>query len=418
MNSRSPRAPIGLAFFGLALVGLSGGANGVILPSLVNFYHVGDAIIGLIFLVTSFGYFLSAMGSGLLAERLGLRWLLALGALITLLGMLCFAFQLPFALLLLGRLCIGFGYGIIETGFNIFISVLPRSPILLNYLHAFYGAGALAGPLLVTAILALLLSWNVTYGVLAALCLVLFGGTLLFMRGRTITDAAQAVSAEGAQTQTQRASLRAVLALPIVWLLTIFLLIYVGIETSVGSWAYSFLVADRAQGTVSAGWIVSCYWLGLTLGRFLIQRQAERMGLSNATLMFVCIFSLLAGVLLIWLVPVGAVAAFGFAFVGFSLAPIYPLSVALVPNLVPARLSASAIGLLVSVSIIGLALFPWIAGILAQWLGIWTLLPYSFALGVAMLLLWLYLARPVEASGHRLLSADAPATDAQTSTLT
>jgi len=104
------------------------------------------------------------------------------------------------------------------------------------------------------------------------------------------------------------------------------------------------------------------------------------------------------GLLLIWLVPLGVVAALGFCFLGFSLAPIYPLTVAIVPKLVPQRLGPSAISLLVSVSIIGIALFPWIAGILAQVQGIWTLLPYTLALTVVMLAFWGYLARPVGAS--------------------
>src|SRR5947209_3008663 len=73
-SSPSSRLPIGLAFFGFALVGMVGGANGVLLPSLSAFYSVGDAVIGLLFLVSSLGYFLSALSSGLLTEQFGLRF--------------------------------------------------------------------------------------------------------------------------------------------------------------------------------------------------------------------------------------------------------------------------------------------------------------------------------------------------------
>src|SRR5436309_874550 len=124
-------SPVSLAFFGFGLVGLNGGANGVLLPSMSEFYHVGDAIIGMLFLVSSLGYFLSALSSGLLTERLGLRWLLLLGAIIFLLGLLGFGLKLPFVLLLPARMLIGFGVGIIETGFNIFVSALPRHAVLL-----------------------------------------------------------------------------------------------------------------------------------------------------------------------------------------------------------------------------------------------------------------------------------------------
>ena len=392
LSTKSLRAPVGLAFFGFILIGLGGGANGVIIPSLSAFYHVGDAVIGLLFLLSSLGYFLSALGSGLLTERLGLRWLLSLGSGILLLGLLGFACQLPFVLLLIARLCMGFGIGIIETGFNIYVSAQPRHTVLLNYLHAFYGAGALVGPLLVTAILALLWGWNITYVVLAALSMPLLIGVILLMSAPATEKAARK-----AEPSVRGNVLGATLALPLVWIAGSFLLVYVGVESSVGNWAYSFLLADRAQGTLLAGWIVSGYWIGLTLGRFLIQRQAERMGIGIAALMYACIIALVLSLVLIWLVPLGAAAALGFCLIGFSLAPIYPLTVAILPRLVPERLAASAIGLLVSVSIIGLAFFPWIAGILAQVMGIWTLLPYLLLLALVLLGFWAYLARPVRA---------------------
>src|SRR5437764_3778158 len=97
-SSPSFRLPVSLAFFGFGLVGMNSGANGVLLPSLSAFYHVGDAVIGLLFLVSSLGYFLSALSSGPLTERLGLRWLLLLGTMIFLLGLLGFGLKLPFVL--------------------------------------------------------------------------------------------------------------------------------------------------------------------------------------------------------------------------------------------------------------------------------------------------------------------------------
>jgi fucose permease len=382
------RLPVGLAFFGFALVGMNSGANGVLLPSLSAFYHVGDAVIGLLFLVSSLGYFLSALSSGPLIEWLELRWVLLLGAATFLLGLLGFALELPFVLLLPSRMLLGFGVGIIETGLNIYVTAIPRHTVLLNYLHAFYGVGALVGPLGTSAILALSWGWNSVYFLLAGLSLpLLLGFGILFGTRRPA-----AASREDEQHVSGNV-LSAVLKMPIVWLATFFLLVYVGIEVSLGNWSYSFLLEDRYQGTVLAGWIVSGYWLGLTLGRFTLQNLAERLGVGIKGLMYACITGIVIGLLLIWLVPLAATAALGFCFIGFSLGPIYPLTVAITPRLVPTRIGPSAIGLLVSVSILGLALFPWIAGVLAQAIGIWSLLPYTLALTVVMFGAWHSLTR-------------------------
>ena len=386
-SSPSLRLPVVLAFFAFVLIGMVGGANGVLLPSLSAFYSVGDAVIGFLFLVSSLGYFLSALSSGLLTEQLGLRWMLLLGAATFLLGMLAFGLKLPYILLLPARLMLGFGIGMLETGLNIYVTALPRHTILLNYLHAFYGVGALVGPLVASLILALSWGWNSVYLLLTGLSLplllgfgVLFGPAHLDMPTRED----ESVASENV--------LRAVLRLPVVWLAALFLLVYVGVEVSLGNWSYSFLLDTRHQGTVLAGEIVSGYWLGLTLGRFLLQNLAQRLGMSTKGLMYFCVTGAAIGLLLIWFVPASAMAAVGFCFIGFSLGPIYPLTVAITPKLVPARLGPSAIGLLVSVSIVGLALFPWVAGVLAQTLGIWTLLPYTLVLTVGMLALWYLLS--------------------------
>jgi hypothetical protein len=63
-------------------------------------------------------------------------------------------------------------------------------------------------------------------------------------------------------------------------------------------------------------------------------------------------------------------------------------AITLMPNLVSSCLVPSAIGFLVSLSILGIALFPWLAGVLAQGVGIWSLLPYTVMLTTLMLVSW------------------------------
>src|SRR5256886_7617942 len=181
-RSRFARLSIGLSFYSFALVGLSVGVGGVILKSLSTSYHVGDAVLGTLFVVFYLSYSLSSFFCGPLAQRLSLRWLLVVGTTLFLLGMVGFILEVPFALLEISYVCMGLGTGMIETGFNIFISALPGRTSLLNYLHAFYGVGTIFGPLLATGILALLWGWNRIYVVLAVLILLQLGGIVLFLR--------------------------------------------------------------------------------------------------------------------------------------------------------------------------------------------------------------------------------------------
>lgn len=390
---RFVRLPIGLSFYSFALVGLNSGAGGIILKSLGTYYHVGDAVLGTLFFASALSYALSAFFCGPLTERLSLRWLLALGTMLFLLGTLGYILEVPFALLYAFRLCIGLGTGIIETGFNIFISALPGRTSLLNYLHAFFGVGTVFGPLLATGILALLWGWNMIYVALALLNLLQLGGIVLLLK---VPAGEKGPSQE--RIPAERNAFRETLTLPLVWITSLFLLVYTGVEICASSWGYTYLVDNRALSTLAAGWMISGFGIGLTLGRFLIQPLAERKGIGVAPLMYVLIGGAILSLLVTWLTPFGFLAGPGFCLLGLSLAPIYPLTVALIPKLVPERLVPSAIGVLVSVSISGLSVLPWLAGVLAQVQGIWTLIPYLLALVLILLAFWIYLARPVSIS--------------------
>jgi len=272
--------PILLAFFCFILIGISSGAPGVLLPSLINYYHVDNAVIGLLFLVSSVGYFLSAFASGILVERLGMRGFLLVGAGAFLVGTLGFGLEPPFAVILLTRLSVGLGIGMIETGLNIYISALPRSASLLNYLHAFYGIGALIGPVVASTILVLNWGWNSTYFVLAGLGVPMFLGFWLLFKH--ISTAAS--DTQDTQKSKSGTPLGDTLKLGIVWVASLFLLFYVGVEVSLGNWTYTFLLEDRHQNALLSGGVVSGYWFGLTLALVHISEPTTLLSTSYAVL--------------------------------------------------------------------------------------------------------------------------------------
>jgi fucose permease len=111
----------------------------------------------------------------------------------------------------------------------------------------------------------------------------------------------------------------------------------------VGNWGFSYLVQMRALPHSLAGCTVSGYWLGLTLGRFLISPFAARAGLSTASLIYACLAGVTAAATLAWLAP-AAVACVALGLPGFFLGPIFPAVMAITPRLTQARLVPTAIG--------------------------------------------------------------------------
>ena len=373
------RFAIGISFFTFILIGINDGAVGVLLPGMQTTYHTGKGTISLLFLAGTCGYFIASFNNGLLLEKLGNRRFLLLATLIMGLGFALLSSRPPFFLLLLGIVPVGFGVAMLDAGLNSYIARLPDNTTLLNYLHAFYGIGALLGPLVASGFLALGFVWNSVYFVWIGLSiLVLFGISLAFPRRE-----------KASHTEEQKAGgnvLIFALRQPVVWLAAFFLLVYVGTEVSLGVWSFSFLLQERHGQLLISGWTVSGYWIGLTLGRLLLGRVARRIG--NRRLIEVCLSGVVFGMLLIWIVPQLAVASIALFITGFCLGPIFPTTIALMSDALPSRIVPSAIGFLASFGSMGGALLPLIAGNLAQHFGMWILIPYVIALTAIMLLLW------------------------------
>jgi fucose permease len=373
-----------LSYFAFVMIGANDAAVGVLLPSMRAHYGVDKATVGLLFLAGTAGYLSAAFSSGLLVEKLGRRAFLALGGAVFSLGTLGASLTPPFALLLASILVLGFAVAIIDAGLNAYIASLPNNTALLNYLHAFYGTGALLGPVVATYALQFGWGWNSVYVLWVALGLLFLSGSVLLFEKRGAAENGHA-HREGGNGNVMAAALR----LPVVWLIALFLMIYVGGEVSLGSWGYSFLTEERREPEVLSGWAVSGFWLGLTLGRFLLARVAERIG--NRRMIQGCLAGVIVGVFMVWLVPLGVAEAAGLWLAGFSLGPIFPSIISLMSDVVPGRLLPSAVGFVASFGAVGAALFPWFAGVLAEQVGLWTLLPYVIVLTVVMLALWLAL---------------------------
>lgn len=401
----SQSASVPLAYAGFVLAGVNAGVGGVLLPALIVDYGVDKTTIGFTFFASAAGFMFAGVGTGALIERFGTRLSLAVGGGLYLLAALYTAVRPPFAAFLVVQVVTGYGMGVLESALNVHLAGLPSATTLLNRLHAFFGVGALLGPLLAAWIL-IFLPWTAVWLVLAVACVPLVAGFLVtYPRGvpgdgttaRPGTVAAHPESPRhraGAETpEPERGGLlTSVVRSPEVMLASVFLAVYVGLEISVGNWGFTYLVEEHAQSSLTAGYVSSGYWLGLTLGRFLISPITARIGLTAVAMTSLCLAGVAAGAVLTWAAPGAVVATSGFVLTGFFLGPIFPTAIAIVPDLITTRLVPTAIGVMNGVSVIGGAALPWLAGALGQSMGIWTLMPFTVIFALLQLALWRTLA--------------------------
>ncbi|MCU1488447.1 MAG: putative major facilitator superfamily transporter, partial [Actinomycetia bacterium] len=169
---------IGLSF---VVLGLPDAAHGVAWPTLRADLHRPLADLGVFLAVQTTGYLLVAATTGRLVARFGLDHLVEGAAASCVAGLVLVAVAPSWPVVLVGSLLLGSGSGGMDAGFNAAVA-LRNDGSLMGVLHAGYGVGAAAGPVIVGAALAVGSTWRVAYVVLAALSALV----LLALRGRTL----------------------------------------------------------------------------------------------------------------------------------------------------------------------------------------------------------------------------------------
>jgi fucose permease len=366
--------PVVLAYVAFVLIGANAGVGGVLLLAQMRDYGVNEATIGITFLTGAAGFVIAGASAGALIHRFGTRVALVMASGGFVLTGLWIAARPSFVIFVVLQLVLGYFIGSMESVLNAYLTTLPNATALLNRLHAFFGVGALLGPILASWIV-VIAAWPVVYLVIAVAGVPLAAGFLV-----TYPKAAPEIPTPG-----QGGLLGGALRQRGVLLGSALLAVYVGLEVSVGNWGYSFLVEARDQSAMVAGYVVSGYWLGLTLGRFLL---GPLLGSDIRRLMTTCMAGVVAAVLLSWLVPAGPVAAVGLFALGFFLGPIFPTAMAVAPQLTTARLVPTAIGVMNAGSVVGGAALPWLAGAVIQGVGVWTLLPFALLIALLQAAVW------------------------------
>lgn len=388
LRSRHHPAWIGiaLAFYAFIAIGIAEGGLGVLLPSILATYNLTPATITLLFLSQMTGYIIAALTSSLLSSRIGLARMLLVAAIMLTSALAIYALTTHWFVMVASGTLLGLGIGLIDAGINTYIANKQQNADLMGILHASYGVGALLGPTVATTLLTLGLGWHSIYLVFAGVVGLMVVGTLW-----TVVHDYKPMMRVTLPSTPAGTSLHLAIKTPTVLVAGLLLLVYVGTEATVGNWAYSVHLS-RGTPELVAGYSVSAYWLGLTIGRLSMGRTVEYLG-AVRTMDFSLVL-LIGGLLAWWLLPSQLLSL---PLIGFALAAIFPAMIWLMPQRVPVVMVPAAIGFATSVASLGAATIPTAFG----WIGDRTGLESIPALMVPLAVLMVVL--------HRWLVQHAPA---------
>ena len=375
--------PLVLASLGFISLGLPEGLLGVAWPSIRATFGLPLDALGLLIAAFACGYFISSAASGRVIGRRGIGTVLSVSCLLTGTCLLGYSIAPSWpAMVGLGAL-LGVGAGTIDAGLNTY-AAMAHGPRALNWMHAAFGLGAAAGPLIMTAILASGLAWTFGYALVALMQLGLAAAYWLTRDAYTTATAEVTPAPNAASASASRASTRALIALPIAWLSLALFFVYVGVEAGAGQWSYSLLTLSRDTPAAVAGALLSAYWASLTLGRIVFGVLVTRTG-PDRLLRGCMLLSVVASALIWFDIPL--VSSFALAVLGLSFAPVFPVLIAETPRRLGQAQTANAVGLEVAASVLGGAALPALLGVLAARTSLEVVGPFLLAACLALLVL-------------------------------
>ncbi len=336
-------------------------------PTMRVAFGVPSSYAGYVAMAISFMTIISALISPRIIRRFHTKWIVIVSIMLTVVGLLGFSFSTSYGMLYLFAVPYGLGAGSIDASVNHYVANYYSGSVM-NFLHCFYGVGAVISP----NIMALALSkakWNegyrwTAYIQLGILLICILSLPLWKKNGGS-------VEAE----EEEQAGIREALKVPGVALTLIAFFAYCSGEATCFLWTSSYFAGTK-EG-LSAGTIASFGSLifgGLMFGRVISGFTSNKLG--DRLLIRVGNAVELVGIIMVML-PIKHYlpAAIGFVVIGTGMGPVYPAVQHMAPANFGKRNSAAVIGLQMASAYVGSTFMPMVFGILQEHIGI-SIMPF------------------------------------------
>ena len=331
-------------------------------PKMQMVFGVPSSWAGYVSMTISFMTIISALLSPRMIRRFHTKWIVVVSIFLTVLGLLGFSICSQYWMLFLFAIPYGLGAGSIDASVNHYVANHYSSSVM-NFLHCFYGVGAVISP----AIMALALKlarWNEGYRwtsfIQAGILIVVILSLPLWKRNETKDE----------EDMSDSAGIRETLKVPGVLLTLIAFFSYCAGEATCFLWTPSYFAGTKpglSDETIAA--FGSLIFGGLMLGRLISGLISNRLG--DRLLIRAGIAVELLGILMVSIPAENYLpAAIGFVVIGTGMGPVYPAIQHMAPANFGVRYSAAVIGLQMASAYIGSTFMPMVFGHLQQAVGI------------------------------------------------
>ncbi len=356
---------------GFVLLGVSLTMQGVVWPSVADSFDRPLSNLGWVTLCFGSGYTLSTLASGRLARRPGVGATLLAAAATGILGLVTVASSPSFGVFLAGALLLGLAGGLLDAATNTYVAI-ERGAREMGLIHGAVGVGAIIGPLLVTALLEAGVDWRSAFLLVAALQAAYGIPLWLKVHGLHVSP------------RSSERSVPVGWSSPVVrWSVGVFV-VYAGMATSAGVWAFTYLTEERGFSEGGGGVVIAAYFAGFTASRFLLGLIGDR--IPPDTVLRWSAIATSAVLALFWAGPADWVVVAALVAAGFGHGPIFPLEILLTPRRLGQEATARVVGYEIAGANVGGAAIPGVVGLAVGAAGLDIIPPLLFGNSVLVVL--------------------------------
>ncbi len=340
------------------LIGLAHVVMGAILPQLLSYYQLDYRDGGMLIFLQFFGFLIGVITTPFWNHRLGRREVVLMALFGLFAAQLTYSFLPPWYLMLMIAPIAGFGFGMIEAAVGALIIefVIEKKAVAISRIEVFFGVGALIMPVVASYFIVKGV-WEFSFPFIA-LCTLILGFVWMFMHFGEI----EMILKKRDVSFTEKVANKRYYPkskLPILYLMVLFFIFYVGIEMSIVNFLPSMMLENNMATAATATVSVSFFWSTMIVGRIFAGIIAEKINYvryliysSFGSLFFLILFSFSMHIWSTYLIIL---------FLGYFMAGIFAIGLVYADQVLPG-MTARTTSLLVAAGGIGGAVFPLITG--------------------------------------------------------
>ncbi|GAB6099938.1 MFS transporter [Halanaerocella petrolearia] len=256
-------------------------------PLIQEYYGISYSQLGFALSFFSIGSLMITLISGVLIQKYGIKRVLLVGIIVSVIGLMSISYVNKYALLVIAVLVTGIGLAVLNISFNTLASQLfvKNKGRMMNLFHFFFGVGGILSPIYASSILDSGFSWQTVYFYAGIVILAFFIITL-------VIDFPSVSS----KRKRKNISFLEILKDPRILIFNLMFFLHVGTELGGRNWIAIYLTDIQHRTEEEVAFYIALYFALFTLGRFLASIFVEKIdyldlviisSLISATLIFI-----------------------------------------------------------------------------------------------------------------------------------